>query len=410
MGTLTDTRIKSFKPRATAYQVADGSGLVLEVRPGTQKAWLYRYRLHGRQEKLSLGVYPKLSLAEARKRHFEAQQIVAGGKSAARLKQEEKRRLSDDLQTVRGLAKAYIEDYLSKLASGAKAQAYIQKQVLPSIGNKLLHEVTPSDCVAIVETVKRRGAPAVARKILEQLRGLFGYAVDRHLLVTNPAAQVRAARIVGPRTSRDRTLQPEEIKRFLDAAEKFPTSQANRIAFRLILLTLCRKGELVKARWERVDLDRGEWRIPVQNAKNRQEHVVYLSAQARKLFKELRELAGRSPWVLPGRSLEEHISITTLNQVTFVAKQSDESLAWLDDVRIHDLRRTASTQLHEAGFPSDVIEKALAHTIAGVRGVYNRAEYADQRRAMLQQWADMVDSWVNVTGANVVALGLLKAA
>ncbi|MCC7081804.1 MAG: tyrosine-type recombinase/integrase [Burkholderiales bacterium] len=410
MGKLTDTRIKGFKPRASAYQVSDGSGLVLEVRPGPQKAWLYRYRLHGRQEKLSLGLYPKLSLAEARKRHFEAQQLVASGKSAARLKQEEKRRLSDDLQCVRGLAKAYIEDYLSKLTSGAKAQAYIQKQVLPSIGNKLLHEVTPSDCVAIVETVKRRGAPAVARKILEQLRGLFGYAVDRHLLAINPAAQVRAAKIVGARASRDRTLQPDEIKRFLDAAEKFPTSQANRIAFRLILLTLCRKGELVKARWDHIDFERGEWRIPVQNAKNRQEHVVYLSTQARELFKELRELAGRSPWVLPGRNLEDHISITTLNQVTFVTKQSDKSLAWLDDVRIHDLRRTASTQLHEAGFPSDVIEKALAHTIAGVRGVYNRAEYSDQRRAMLQQWADMVDSWVNVKGANVVALGLLRAA
>lgn len=409
MGALTDTKIRNLKPRAAAYQVADGDGLMLEVRPSGKKAWLYRYRLTGRQEKLSLGSYPELSLAETRKRHFEARQLVAEGKSPARSKQEEKHRLSDDLQTVRGLAKAYIEDHLSALASGRKTEGYIHKHIVPHIGSKFLTEVTPSDCIAIALRIKRGGAPAVAHKVLEQLRGLFGFAVDRHLLTVNPAAQVRAARIVGPRTSRDRVLQPDELKRFLEAVKKFPTSQANRIAFWLILLTLCRKGELVKARWEHIDFDRNEWRIPSVNAKNRQEHVVYLSRQARELFEELRGLAGRSVWVLPGRDPSDHINITTLNQATFLAKQSDKSLAWLDDVRIHDLRRTASTHLNEAGFPADVVEKALAHTIGGVRGVYNRAEYAVQRRAMLQQWADMVDSWCRAKGAKVVTLGARAA-
>ena len=409
MGALTDTRIRNLKPHAAAYQVADGDGLVLEVRPGGQKAWLYRYRLLGRQEKLSLGSYPELSLAETRKRHFEARQLVAEGKSPARVKQEEMRRLSDDLQTVRGLAKAYIEDHLSGLVSGHKTEGYLRKHIVPNIGNKFLAEVTPSDCIAIAQRIKRGGAPAVAHKVLEQLRGLFGFAVDRHLLTVNPAAQVRAAKIIGPRTSRDRVLRPEEVKRFLDVVENFPTAQTNRIAFRLILLTLCRKGELVKALWEDVDLEeRNEWRIPSANAKNRQEHIVYLSRQARELFAELRGLAGRSPWVLPGRDPNEHISITTLNQATFVAKNSDKSLAWLDDIRIHDLRRTASTHLHEAGFPADVVEKALGHTIGGVRGVYNRAEYAEQRRAMLQQWADMVDAWAK--GVKVFAGRFARAA
>jgi len=299
---------------------------------------------------------------------------------------------------------------LSQFVSGGKAEGYVRKHILPQIGNKFLSEVTPSDCIAIAQRIKRGGAPAVAHKVLEQLRGLFGFAVDRHLLTLNPAAQVRAAKIVGPRTSRDRVLRPEEVKRFLEAVENFPTAQANRLAFRLILLTLCRKGELVKAKWEDVDFERNEWRIPSANAKNRQEHVVYLSRQAKELFEELRGLAGRNAsWVLPGRDSKEHISITTLNQVTFVAKNSDKSLEWLDEVRIHDLRRTASTHLHEAGFPSDVVEKALAHTIGGVRGVYNRAEYPDQRREMLQQWADMVDSWRGVRGAKVVALGARAA-
>lgn len=407
MGALTDTKLRNLKAKAAAYQVADGGGLVLEIRPSGQKAWLYRYRLFGRQEKLSLGSYPDLSLATARGRHFEARRTVAAGKSPAQVKQEEKRRFSDDLRTVRGLAKAYIAQHLKGLVSAARAEAYIQAEILPAIGGKFLHEVTPMDCIAIVERIKRRGAPAVARKVLEQLRGIFGYAVDRHLLTVNPAAQVRAAKIIGTKASRERVLRDEELARFLKVMDTLPTSQANRIAFKLILLTLCRKGELVKARWEHIDLARGEWTVPPENAKNGQEHIVYLSKQARALFETLRGLAGESAWVLPGRGPATHINLTTLNQVMFVAKKKP-GLAWLDTVWIHDLRRTASTQLHEMGWPSDVIEKALAHTIKGVRGVYNRAEYADQRREMLQAWADFLSA--SLTGTKVVPMRSRKQA
>ena len=408
MSALTDTTIRNLKPRATAYQVADGRGLVLEVRPTGQKAWLYRYRLFGRVEKLSIGTYSDVSLAEARDRHFEARKLVAAGKSPSQLKQAEKHRLSDELQTVRGLAKAYIADHLAPLASASRSRDYVENEVLPTIGGKFLHEVTPSDCIAIVECIKQRGAPSVARKVLEQLRSLFAYAVDRCLITINPAAQVRAAKIIGVQTSRSRLLRADEIRRFLTAAETFPTSQSNRIAFKLILLTLCRKGELVKARWEHVDFDRAEWHIPTVNAKNRQEHIVYLSRQVRALFVELKGLAGKSDWVLPSRDPERHISAATLNQVTFVAKRRDEKLGWLADIWIHDMRRTGSTHLHEMGWPSDVIEKALNHTIGGVRGVYNRAQYADQRREMLQAWSDAVDRYM--TAQSTVIAGRFPAA
>jgi len=403
MGALTDTKLRNLKPREKAYQVADGNGLVLEVRPAGQKAWLYRYRLYGKQEKLSLGGYPALSLAEARRAHLDARKLVMGGTSPAQAKQAERRRLSDDLQTVRGLAKAYMADHLAGLASERNATGWIEKYILPDLGGKFLHEVTPADCVATVERIKRKGAPAVAHKVLEQLRGIFGYAADRHLLTLNPAAQVRAAKIIGPRRSREHVLNPAEIKRLLDAVESFPTSPSNRLAFKLILLTLCRKGELVKAAWEHLDLERGEWRIPSANAKNRSEHIVYLSQQAIALFRELQTLAGSSPWVLPGRNPLQHITLTTLNQALYVARRNGEAKPWLEALHIHDMRRTASTHLHEAGFSSDVIEKALNHTIEGVRGVYNRAQYASQRRDMLQQWADMVEQWT--MGKEIIPIG-----
>jgi integrase len=303
---------------------------------------------------------------------------------------------------VRGLAKAYIEDHLSKLASSKRGEGYIRKEILPSIGSRFIQEVTPGDCIAIVESIKRRGAPAVARKVLEQLRGLFAYAVDRHLLTLNPAAQVRAAKIIGVKESREKTLSAPEIRKYLNTVDQLPTSQSNRIAFRLILLTLCRKGELVKARLDDVGLERGEWVIPVGNVKTRREHVVYLSHQSTALFKQLIKLAGISPWLLPGRYPDKHISITTLNQVIYVAKKAAKEHEWLGDVWIHDLRRTASTILNEMGWPPDVIEKALNHSVKGVRGVCNRAQYASQRAEMLQAWADFIDGVV--TGADVIPI------
>lgn len=390
MGVLTDIRIRNLKPREKPYQVADGEGLVLEVRPSAQKAWLFRYRIYGRQEKLSLGPYPEISLSRARELHFEARKLVAESKSPAKLKQSEKKRLSDDLQTVRGLSKAYIEFHVSKLASASRARAYINQKIIPAVGNKFIGEVSPADCVAIVEKINRAGTPAVAKKVLEQLRGLFAYAVDRHLLTMNPAVQVRASKIIGTSSSRKRSLSEVEIARFLSTINTFPTCQGNKIAFKLILLSLCRKGELIQAKWEHIDFDRGEWIIPQSNVKTRNEHVVYLSHQAIKLFSELKGLAGNSQWVLPGRDHNKPISRTTLNQIIFVARKKP-GYEWLDDIWIHDLRRTASTHLHEMGWNSDIIEKALNHTVGGVRGVYNRAQYADARKKMLQVWADHIE-------------------
>jgi integrase len=392
MGALTDIKLRNLKPRARPYQVADGEGLVIEVRPNGQKAWLYRYRLYSRQEKLSIGSYPDTTLAEARDAHKAARKTVGAKKSPAQLKQEEKRRYSDDLETVSGLAKAYLADHIDKLVSAKRGRYYIEKKILPVIGRKFLENVTPRDCTAIVEKIKKDGAPAVARKVLEQLRGLFGYAVDRHLLTLNPAAQVRAAKIIGRSESRSRVLSAEEIRRYLTHIAELPTSQANRIAYRLILLSLVRKGELIKARQSDVHLESGEWVLHPENTKTGKEHVVYLSKQAKKLFERLIGLAGESPWILPGRDPNTHISMTTLNQAIFVAKDKEKKYEWLNTVWIHDLRRTGSTHLHDLGWPSDVIEKALNHTVSGVRGVYNRALYREQRREMLQAWADYVDA------------------
>jgi integrase len=167
----------------------------------------------------------------------------------------------------------------------------------------------------------------------------------------------------------------------------------------LLLLTLVRKGELLGARWEHVDLDKAVWEIPADHMKMGKPHVVHLSRQAVELFQELRKLASTSEFVLPGRSsLRKPFAHNAVNKALKVALQGSDIPAFT----IHDLRRTASTCLNELGFRSEVIEKALAHELGGVRGVYNKAEYGHERRSMLQSWADYVERLI---ARNVIPLG-----
>src|SRR5882757_6545835 len=188
--------------------------------------------------------------------------------------------------------------------------------------------------------------------------------------------------------ARDRALTPEEIQLFLRSAHASNIRRQFKIALHLILMTLVRKSELMLAQWNDVHLDEAEWHIPQENSKTGKPHIVYLSKQTMLLFKELKILAGNSAWVLPGRgTLAKPIAHNAINSALKVALQDQEIPAFT----IHDLRRTASTLLHEKGWASDVVEKALNHTIGGVRGVYNRAEYAEQRKKMLQFWADYID-------------------
>lgn len=187
-------------------------------------------------------------------------------------------------------------------------------------------------------------------------------------------------------------MSPEEIRAFLKAAFESSIRRQFKIGVHLILLTMVRKSELLFARWADVHLDEGEWHIPAEKSKTGKPHIVYLSKQAVGLFRELHSLAGGSELVMPGRgSLTKPFAHNAINSALTIALQGQEVPAFT----VHDLRRTASTLLHENGWPSDVVEKALNHTLGSVCGVYNRAEYAEQRREMLQSWADFIEKLVN---------------
>ena len=398
---LTDTALKALKPKDKPYTLADERGLYVEVFPTGGVIWRFRYRLSGKQEKLTLGKYPALTLKNARVKRDEAAQTAAMGASPAKQKQLAKMAAAD-ATTVAEFGERFFREIVAKDRQDVSIpRRYFDKAIVPAIGRKPVRDVTTEDVRAIIWKKKDEGFDAAAGEIRGVLKRLFDFALTAGLAALNPVLAL-PMRHVHKSKSRERTLSPEEVRTFLVAAFESNIRRQFKIGLHLLLLTMVRKSELLLARWEHVDFEQAEWHIPVENSKTGKPHVVYLSRQSLALFKELRLLAGGSELVMPGRgSLTKPFAHNSINTALKTALQGQPIPAFT----VHDLRRTASTLLHENGWASDVVEKALNHTIGGVRGVYNRAEYAIQRREMLQFWADYIEQLVN---AGKVILGRFK--
>ena len=433
MMALSDTKLRNLKPADKAYQEADEGGLFVEVMPGGAKVWRMRYRVGGKgakQEKITLGDYPTYSLAEARTWRDDCKILAGRGLSPMALRRGDP--IPDDAApAVKELAQAFIRKWCLKTCEKAKikeeaareadtVEAFarrwyaeiaepansnprnilraLEKDVIPAIGAKQVADVTVTDILAITDKIKNRGADQMALQTRNVLKRLFAYAIAREKTQFNPAAAIEAKFIASAR-SRDVALSPEEVGKLLRAIYQSSMKRAHKLALHLLILCMVRKSELIEAKWEELDLEKAEWAIPGERMKKDKPHLVSLSRQAVAMFEELKGLASGSEWVFPSRGdLKQPIAKSTLN-VAVRALEVD-----VRDFVIHDFRRTASTHLHEAGFNSDWIEKCLAHETKGIRGVYNRAQYSDQRREMLQWWANFVDSQIQ-DGRGKVIIG-----
>ena len=398
---VTDTGLKALKAKDKPYTLADERGLYVEVFPTGGMVWRFRYRLNGKQEKLTLGKYPALTLKNARVKRDEAAQAAAMGASPAKQKQLAKVAAAD-ATTVSEFGERFFREIVAKDRRNVTIpRRYFEKSIVPAIGAKPVRDVTTEDVRAIIWKKKDEGFDAAAGSIRGVLKRLFDYATTCGLVITNPVLAL-PMRHVHKATSRERALSPDEIRAFLKAAFESNIRRQFKIGLHLILLTMVRKSEFLKARWEHVNFEQAEWLIPVEHSKTGKPHIVFLSRQSIALLKELQALASGSALVMPGRgSLTKPFAHNAINTALKTALQGQAIPAFT----VHDLRRTASTILHESGWPSDVVEKALNHTIGGVRGVYNRAEYESQRREMLQSWADNIEQ---LTTTGQLVLGRFK--
>lgn len=298
-----------------------------------------------------------------------------------------KKRAARESDTLKDFALFWLEQQVKpNLKQPRNIEGVLNADIFPLIGNKKIQQVTQTDVLRITDKIKNRGADTAALLARNILKRLFEYAISREKVTFNPAAAIQA-QYIATASSRDRALTSNEIHLLMQAIYKSSMRRSNKLGLHLLILTMVRKSELIEAKWSEIDLEHGAWTITSDRMKKSRTHVVYLPRQAIDMFSELKQLASHSEYVFPSPgSNVRPISKTTLNQAVKGLGIEVEHFV------LHDFRRTASTHLHEAGFHSDVIEKALAHEQGGVRGIYNKAEYKQQRMELLQKWADVVES------------------
>lgn len=392
---LTDTKLKNLKPADKAYKVPDRDGLYALVLKSGTVSFRYNYRVHGRQETLVLGQYGTsgLSLQEARARLSEAKKELSEGKSPARLKAQVRTQAAAG-----GRFGAWAEQWLLKYKMAESTRdmrrSVYERDLKRPFGSLLLHEITHNELRSVCDTILARGAPATAVHARDIVKLVFKYAEQQGQQIINPADLV-APSSIAVFEPRDRALGAEEIALFYEHIEYVQCAPTLRLACKLLLLTMVRKSELTDATWSEVNFSDALWTIPARRMKRRNPHNVYLSHQALDMFVALRTCAGTSDYILPSRyDPDVPMNGASLNRILVsVCATARDCGKQLADFSPHDLRRTASTLLHEAGYNTDWIEKCLAHEQRGVRAVYNKAEYSVQRRTMLQEWADMIDVW-----------------
>jgi integrase len=394
---LTDAELKHLKPKEKPYKVTDRDGMYVLVSPGGTISFRVDYRLNGRRETVTLGKYSPsdLSLARAREKCIDAKRLVAEGQSPAIEKQREKRRIKE-AKSFGEFGEKWLQSAPMADSTRAMRRSIFERELLPVWKSRLLTEIIAGDlrehCLKIVD----RGAPATAIHVRDIVKQIYAFAKLHGEKATNPADEVGPASIA-TFVPKDRSLSPSEIRVLFKSLEKVPTLPTIRLGMRFILMSMVRKSELQDAVWDEVDFENAVWSIPKERMKRSRPHNVYLSTQMLDILIALKTCAGNSRFLLPSRyDADAPMSRATLNRVTYaVVEQAKADGLPLEPFTVHDLRRTGSTLLNEMGFNRDWVEKCLAHEDGkSSRGVYNKAEYEQQRRHMMQEWSNTIEAWI----------------
>ncbi|MBI4006144.1 MAG: tyrosine-type recombinase/integrase [Gammaproteobacteria bacterium] len=395
--TLTNTHIIKSRPLKRPYKLSDAGGMYLLVTPSGAKYWRLKYRIHGKEKTMALGVYPRVSLAQARdERDMAKKKIRVGIDPVAERKEKKRLKEIESANTFETVAQEWIEQQRRQWTPdhAQRVMESLEHEVFPAIGKKPITDITAQEVLAVVRKVERRGALDVASRVLQRTGSVFRYAVQTGRIEINPATELRGA-IKTRKVRHQPALKAADLPIFLQSLDHYEGDPITILALRLLMLTFVRPGELRGARWTEFDMEKIEWRIPEARMKMRHEHIVPLSRQALQVLSELRPLTGHHELLFTSRNGEgKSISENTLTYAMYRMGYHSRATA-------HGFRATASTILNEQGWRPDVIERQLAHSEKNkVRAAYHRAEYLDDRRRMMQTWADYLDSMRS--GANVV--------
>jgi integrase len=378
---LTQATIKALKTTERQYKVSDSGGLYMLVTPKEGRYWRYKYRYHGVEKLLAIGVWPRTSLKEARAKRDDARKLLDQGIDPSAQRQAEKQSRAETFQ-------AFADEWLAQQRKRLAESTYARnKQTLgllyPKLGKRPVSTIQPPELLQALRTIESRGAHETAKRCCQIANRVFRYAISSGKSTQNPAADLAGALTSPIVRHRSAITEPRAFGALLRTIDAYRGEPSTRAALQLLALLFTRPSELRLANWSEFDLEASTWVIPAERMKMRREHLVPLSDTAVNILKDLHEITGSQTLVFPGLRPSRPISENTMNYaLRNMGISPDQHTA-------HGFRSSASTLLHELGYPPEVIELQLAHAIRNpVAAAYNRSNRLSERREMMQAWAE----------------------
>jgi len=399
---LTDTTVRNAKPGEKTARIFDGGGLYLEVAPSGGKWWRLKYRHGGKEKRLSLGVYPDVSLKDARQRRDDARKLLANDIDPAENRKAVKAaRVERAGNSFEVIAREWYAKNSPNWAEnhGKRILQRFERDLFPWIGGRPIAEITAPELLAVLRRIEARGAVETAHRAHQNCGQVFRYAIATGRAVRDPSPDLKGALPPVKEKHLAAITDPKAIGPLLRAMDDYQGQFVTKCALRLAPLVFVRPGELRKAEWVEFDLDKAEWNIPAERMKMREPHLVPLSAQAVSILRELHALTGGGKYVFPGarttkRPMSDNAILAALRRMGFTK----------DEMSGHGFRAMARTILDEVlQVRPDYIEHQLAHAVRDPNGrAYNRTAHLAERRKMMQLWADYLDK--QKAGAEVIRL------
>jgi integrase len=388
---LTDVKLRALTKKATPYKVSDQEGLYVLVQTTGSKLWRLAYRFGGKQKTLALGIYPRVSLLDARRARDDAKRKLNEGIDPAeqrKVQKEEKAVAAGN--TFEALANewfdlktsGWVETYSSRLRSR------LDGDLIATFGDRPISEIKPLDVLKALRAIEDRGAIEMAKRIKQMASGIFCYAVATGRCESDPTASLKGVLKPANAPKHRKALQADELPAFIRALDAYTGDDITRLGLKLIVHTLVRTAELRFAKWGDIERLGGKeplWRIPSQKMKMRRLHLVPLSHQAVATLLELKKLTGDREYLL---AADTKTGVISENRLIYALYR----MGYHSRATAHGFRSTASTVLNEQQFNRDWIEMQLAHFDSSVRGIYNAAEWLPGRREMMRWWSNYVES------------------
>ena len=386
---LTELGVKSAKPRDKEYMLGDGRGLWLLVKPDGKKYWRLRYWVGDKERKISLGVYPIVGLKDARNKRDELFKIRENGDDPVEILNSKKETVNLSFENI---AHEWIDKQLKDVTTKRHVRAVtnrLRDYVFPIIGNKNIKEITAPQILEVLRKIEEQERNYTAHQVSQYCSRVFRYAIATGRAERDPVADLRGALKPCKTKHRAAIINVEQIKQLLLAMKNFIGTEVVKSAVWFSAYTFCRPGEIRMAEWSEINFDEAEWRIPAEKMKMRRPHIVPLAPQVVKLLKDLQPITGRGRYIFPNLRAKTGNQPMSTNAVLYAIRRMGFSN---EEMTAHGFRGMASTRLNEMGWPPDVIERQLAHVEQNsVRAAYNHAEYLQERRKMMQAWADYLD-------------------